>query len=91
MAHIPNHIEAEIDRFCTSIQQSVYTRSADIALAAINLFKKLIGESKWSNASELIDLIRSQAHRINQGQPADSITFNITRYDRRQCTSFVAN
>ena len=79
MAHIPADIEAEIDRFCNSIKQSTYTRSVDIAITTVSVFKKLIGESKWSNASELIALIRSQAHRLNQGQPVDSITFNITR------------
>ena len=79
MTRIPTDVEAEIDRFCNSIKQNTYTRSADIALATIFILKKLIGESKWSNASELITLIRSQAHRINEGQPVDSITFNITR------------
>lgn len=78
-ARIPNDVEVEIDRFCTSMKQSVYTRSVDIARAAIYVFKKLIGESKWSNASELIQLIRSQAHRLNEGQAADSIIFNVTR------------
>lgn len=80
MARIPADIENEIDRFCNNIKQSSYTRSVDIALATILIFKKLIGESKWSNANELIALIRSQAHRLNDGQPVDSITFNVTRY-----------
>ncbi|CAF3667220.1 unnamed protein product [Rotaria sp. Silwood1] len=79
MARVPIDVETEIDRFCNSIKQDTYTRSVDIALATVYIFKKLIGESKWSNASELIALIRSQAHRLNQGQPVDSITFNITR------------
>lgn len=79
MARIPTDVENEIDRYCNSIKQSTYTRSVDIALATILIFKKLIGESKWSNASELIALIRSQAYRLNEGQPVDSITFNITR------------
>ncbi|CAF4881680.1 unnamed protein product, partial [Rotaria sp. Silwood1] len=78
MARVPIDVETEIDRFCNSIKQDTYTRSVDIALATVYIFKKLIGESKWSNASELIALIRSQAHRLNQGQPVDSITFNIT-------------
>ncbi|CAF0952245.1 unnamed protein product [Rotaria sordida] len=79
MARLPTDVETEIDRFCNNIKQNTYTRSVDIALATIYILKKLIGESKWSNASELITLIRSQAHRLNQGQPVDSITFNITR------------
>ncbi|CAF2661705.1 unnamed protein product [Rotaria sp. Silwood2] len=79
MARLSVDVENEIDRFCNNIKQNTYTRSVDIALATIYIFKKLIGESKWSNASELISLIRSQAHRLNQGQPVDSITFNITR------------
>ncbi|CAF1259252.1 unnamed protein product [Rotaria magnacalcarata] len=79
MARLPTDVETEIDRFCNDIKRNTYTRSADLALATIFMFKKLIGESKWSNASELITLIRSQAHRLNQGQPVDSITFNITR------------
>ena len=80
MARVPADVEAEIDRFCHSMKQNIYTRSVDIALATIFILKKLIGESKWSNASELITLIRSQAHRLNDGQPVDSIVFNITRY-----------
>lgn len=79
MARIPADVEIEIEQFCTNIKQSNYNRSIKIASAAILIFKKLIGESKWSNSSELIQLIRSQAHRLNEGQPADSITFNITR------------
>ncbi|CAF4433319.1 unnamed protein product, partial [Adineta steineri] len=80
MARIPVDVEIEIDRFCNNVKQSTYTRSVDLALATILILKKLIGESKWSNASELITMIRSQAHRLNEGQPVDSITFNITRY-----------
>lgn len=80
MARIPADVEAEIDRYCDKIKQGTYTRSIDLALATINIFKKLIGESKWSNANELITLIRSQAYRLNEGQPVDSITINITRY-----------
>lgn len=80
MARLSADVEAEIDRFCNDIKRSTYTRTVDLALATIFIYKKLIGESKWSNASELITLIRSQAHRLNQGQPVDSITFNITRY-----------
>ncbi|UJR09867.1 hypothetical protein I4U23_014089 [Adineta vaga] len=79
MARITVDIENEIDRFCNNVKQSTYTRSVDLALATILILKKLIGESKWSNASELITLIRSYAHRLNEGQPVDSITFNITR------------
>ncbi len=79
MARIPADVEAEIERFCNNVKQSTYTRSVDIALATIFILKKLIGESKWSNASEWITLIRSQAHRLNEGQPVDSIVFNITR------------
>jgi translation initiation factor 2B subunit (eIF-2B alpha/beta/delta family) len=80
MTRIPADVEGEIDRFCNNVKQNTYTRSIDLALATIFILKKLIGESKWSNASELITLIRSQAHRLNEGQPVDSITFNITRY-----------
>lgn len=80
MARLPADVETEVERFCNNIKQNTYTRSVDIALATIFIFKKIIGESKWSNASELITLIRSQVHRLNQGQPVDSITFNITRY-----------
>ncbi|CAF1529385.1 unnamed protein product [Adineta steineri] len=79
MARIPVDVEIEIDRFCNNVKQSTYTRSVDLALATILILKKIIGESKWSNASELITMIRSQAHRLNEGQPVDSITFNITR------------
>ena len=79
MARIPADLEIEIDRFCNNVKQSTYTRTVDLALATIFILKKLIGESKWSNASELIALIRSQAHRLNEGQPIDSIIFNITR------------
>lgn len=79
MARVPADIEIEIERFSTKIKQSNYNHSIEIALGAILIFKKLIGESKWSNSNELIQLIRSQAHRLNEGQPADSVTFNITR------------
>lgn len=79
MARIPADLDNEIDRFCNSIKQSTHTRSVDIARDTIFILKKIIGESKWSNASELIELIRSQAHRLNDGQPVDSIVFNITR------------
>ena len=79
MARIPDDLNIEIDRFCNNIKQYTHTRSVDIAKATILILKKLIGESKWSNASELIELIRSQAHRLNDGQPVDSIVFNITR------------
>ena len=76
---IPLELENEIERFCNNVKQSTYTRTIDLALATILILKKLIGESKWSNANELINLIRSQAHRLNDGQPIDSIIFNIIR------------
>lgn len=79
MMRIPPDVEIEIDRFSSNLKESSYTRSVDIAQAIIYIFKKLIGESKWSNSTELIQLIRSQAPRLNEGQTADSITFNVTR------------
>jgi translation initiation factor 2B subunit (eIF-2B alpha/beta/delta family) len=79
MARIPQDVHTEIDRFVCQMKQSAYKSSAEIAMATIQILKKLIGESKWSNTVELIDLIRSQAHRLNEGQAIDSITFNITR------------
>lgn len=79
MTRVPTDIETEINRFCSSVKLLSFTRSIDLARETIKLLKKIIGESKWSNGNELIQLIRSQAHRINEGQAADSITFNVTR------------
>ncbi|CAF1358785.1 unnamed protein product, partial [Didymodactylos carnosus] len=79
MTRIPSEVELEISKFCNNIRQHTYVRSVDIALATVLILKKLIGESTWTDSGELIQLIRSQANRLNEGQSIDSITFNIIR------------
>ncbi len=51
--------------------------STKIALASVNLLKKLIGESKWQTAKELLVILREEEKVLFERIPSETIVKNI--------------
>ena len=51
--------------------------SAKIALASVHLIKKLIGESKWCTANDLVQILREEEKIIVERVPSQAIVRNI--------------
>ena len=50
-----------------------------LGLATVNLLKRLIGQSKWSNAAELIELIKGQGQLLNSKLKSEVTVCNLFR------------
>jgi len=47
-----------MEQFLINLKQEKYNGSYDLAYKTINQLRKLITQSRWSNANELMDVIR---------------------------------
>ena len=53
------------------------TSSSQIGLASIRLIKKLVGESKWQTANELLKILKDEGDRLFRILPNEMVVKNI--------------
>ena len=51
--------------------------STKIALASVSFIKKLIGESKWLTASDLLVILKEEEKKLFEKIPSETIVKNI--------------
>lgn len=51
--------------------------SSEIALASVKLIKKLIGESKWQTAHDLLKILKHEEKLLFEKIPSESMVRNI--------------
>ena len=54
-----------------------FLSSSKIAMASVNLIKKLIGESKWYTASDLLLILKEEEKNLFEKIPNETIVKNI--------------
>jgi len=69
--------EAELKKLMGDIKEKNLASSPHIALASVRLIKKLIGESRWSSASELLSIVKDEYKRLHSLMPSETIVKNI--------------
>lgn len=63
-AHIDSEIQKHVDSFLNTMKQNKMLGSFDTAVEVVLLLRKLVGNSSWSNAKELIDVIKVVSKQI---------------------------
>ena len=51
--------------------------SYTVALASVQLLRVVISSSKWNNAKELVDIVKSVDKRIHNAEPSEVIVSNM--------------
>ncbi|CAF0925666.1 unnamed protein product [Brachionus calyciflorus] len=71
--------EIELKKFLNELKNRELNSSTQIALASIRLIKKLIGESKWKTAGDLLDILKSEERSLFERIPDELNVRNIWR------------
>jgi translation initiation factor eIF-2B subunit beta len=53
--------------------------TSKVALASVNLVKKLIGESRWFTANDLLHILKEEEKNLLERIPSETIVMNIWR------------
>lgn len=80
MSHITNpksEYNLEVNKFIKELKNKELTSSSQIALASVRLIKKLIGESKWSTAYDLLKILKDEEKFLFERIPSESVVRNI--------------
>lgn len=77
-AHVDNELQKHVNTFLNTMKQNKMLGSFDIAIGVVLLLRKLVGNSSWSNAKELIDLIKIVGKQIME-QNSSEVIGNMVR------------
>ena len=73
-------LDDRIEAFISSLKQHKMSGSYAVAEASVQLLRVVISSSKWGNAKELVDLIKSVGTRILNAEPSEVIVGNMVQY-----------
>ena len=68
-----------MDQFLLDLKQEKFNGSYDLAYKTINYLRKIITQSKWNNASELMVTIREEGKKMISVQPCEYVVGNMIR------------
>jgi len=69
----------EVHNFINDLKQAKVVGSYNIALKTVFLLRKLVGSSRWTNAKELIEAIKSFGNDVIQSEPSEPTVGNMVR------------
>ena len=69
----------EVNKFVKELKNKQLVSSSEIALASVRLIKKLIGESKWSTAQDLLKILKEEEKFLFERIEAENVVRNIWR------------
>ncbi|CAH1776131.1 unnamed protein product [Owenia fusiformis] len=61
------------------LKHEKFKGSYDVACGTVQFLRKIVGNTKWSNAGELIDLVKREGRILAQEVPTESATGNMVR------------
>lgn len=68
-----------MEQFLLDLKQENFNGSYDLAYKTINHLRKVIGQSRWNHAKELMTLIREEGRRMVAAQPCEYVVGNMIR------------
>ena len=84
--------EQSINRITINYSRAIYTLnillyplfrevtgSYDVAYETLSLMRRVVSQSRWANAGELMGKVREEGKRIMSAQPAESAVGNMVR------------
>jgi len=73
-----DEISQNLTAFITSIKQSKMG-SFDIAMGTVLLLRKVVGNTRWANAKELMESVREIGKKVGDAQPSETTVGNMVR------------
>ncbi|XP_072019569.1 translation initiation factor eIF2B subunit beta-like isoform X2 [Amphiura filiformis] len=75
----PSELTEKIDSFIADLKKGEVTGSYDVAYETLSLMRRVVAQSRWANAGELMAKVRQEGKRIVSAQPAESALGNMVR------------
>lgn len=66
-----------IDSFISFLKQGQLHGSYDIATQTLQLLRRIVSQTRWSTAGELMQCIRTEGKKLANAQPTDSVVRNM--------------
>ncbi|XP_076812522.1 translation initiation factor eIF2B subunit beta-like [Clavelina lepadiformis] len=68
-----------MDQFILDLKQEKFNGSYDLAYKVINHLRKLISQTRWAHAKELMGVIRKEGKQLVAAQPSEYVIGNMVR------------
>lgn len=72
-------VNERIESFMTDLRQSSELGSLAVATRTVDILRRLIAQTKWASAKELIETIQAEGKRIIYADPSETVIGNMIR------------
>lgn len=72
-------LQERIDNFIKELRQCTVQGPHEVASQMVTVLKHIIGESSWTSARELMDLVKTDSRRMIDAQPSETAIGNMAR------------
>ncbi|NP_001279777.1 translation initiation factor eIF-2B subunit beta [Callorhinchus milii] len=72
-------VSERIEAFVLGLKRGQLRGSAEVANSSAGLLRKIVSQSRWSDAGELLELIRKEGGRMAAAQPSETTVGNMVR------------
>ncbi|WAR23225.1 EI2BB-like protein [Mya arenaria] len=72
-------LHERIESFIGDLKQGTVQGSFNVAFKTVSLLVRIISQTKWSNAKELMEIVRAEGRKLMASQPAESAIGNMVR------------
>lgn len=72
-------LQERLDSFIAELKQGGLKRSHELAYKTVHLLRRIISQTRWANAGELIDIVKKEGKTMMDTQPAETATGNMVR------------
>ena len=72
-------VNEKIERLASRLKREEIQDAFDIAVETVDVLLRVVGNTKWNNAKELMDSIRIVGKRLIDAQPSESVMGNMMR------------
>ncbi|XP_078090697.1 translation initiation factor eIF2B subunit beta [Mustelus asterias] len=79
MPTVQPDVSERVAAFLGQLARGELRRSGEVATGTAGLLRQIVAHSRWNNAGELLDLIRTEGRRVMSAQPTETSVGNIIR------------
>lgn len=72
-------LSERIESFISDLKQGTIHGSYNVAFRTVSLLIRVVSQRKWSNAKELMDIVREEGKKMMAAQPSESAVGNMVR------------
>jgi len=79
MRCLEKETEESVEFFTNNLKQRKFDGSVQLVLNTVQLLRRIISQTKWTNARELMDIIRQEGKILMETAPSETVVGNMTR------------